>query len=69
MNPRRFTRSPRRQREQLGGTLSPSAFADLRLITSSNLVACITGRSAGFRLAEMANIYAGLRYASVRLLP
>ena len=37
----------------VGGTISPSAFADLRLITSSNLVGCITGRSAGFSPLRM----------------
>jgi len=31
-----------------GGTVRPSTFAVLRLITSSNLVGCSTGRSAGF---------------------
>src|SRR5262249_14869311 len=31
----------------LSGTWRPSAFAVLRLITSSNLVGCITGKSAG----------------------
>jgi hypothetical protein len=31
----------------VGGTLSPIAFAVLRLITNSNLVGCSTGRSAG----------------------
>ena len=31
-----------------GGTVRPSASAVLRLITSSNLVGCWTGRSAGF---------------------
>src|SRR5437764_1257938 len=30
-----------------GGTVRPSAFAVFRLITSSNLVGCWTGRSAG----------------------
>ena len=30
------------------GTVMPSAFAVLRLITSSNFVACSTGRSPGF---------------------
>jgi len=30
-----------------GGTVSPSALAVLRLITSSNLVGCSTGKSAG----------------------
>ena len=32
----------------VGGTSRPSAFAVLRLMTSSNLVDCTTGRSAGF---------------------
>ena len=32
----------------VGGTSRPSAFAVLRLMTSSNLVDCCTGRSAGF---------------------
>src|SRR5262249_32678833 len=32
----------------VGGTVSPSAFAVLRLITSSYLVGACTGRSAGF---------------------
>jgi len=32
----------------LSGTSSPSAFAVLRLITNSNFVGCMTGRSAGF---------------------
>src|SRR6516164_8962250 len=32
----------------VGGTSRPSAFAVLRLITSSNLVDACTGRSAGF---------------------
>src|SRR6516165_3483343 len=31
-----------------GGNLRPSAFAVLRLTTSSNLVGCSTGRSVGF---------------------
>src|SRR5262245_57763154 len=31
----------------VGGTSMPSAFAATRLITSSNLVGCSTGRSAG----------------------
>ena len=33
---------------RLGGISRPSAFAVFRLITSSNLVGCSTGRSAGF---------------------
>ena len=32
----------------VGGTEMPSAFAVFKLITSSNLVGCSTGRSAGF---------------------
>src|SRR5207253_5819178 len=32
----------------VGGMMTPSAFAVFRLITSSNLVGCSTGRSAGF---------------------
>jgi hypothetical protein len=32
----------------VSGTFKPSAFAALRLMTSSNLVGCKTGRSAGF---------------------
>src|SRR5215467_8915218 len=32
----------------IGGTSRPSAFAVLRLITSSYLVGCCTGKSAGF---------------------
>src|SRR6266480_3927172 len=32
----------------VGGTSRPSAFAAFRLMTSSNLVDCTTGRSAGF---------------------
>ena len=33
---------------KVGGTMMPSAFAVFKLITSSNLVGCSTGRSAGF---------------------
>ena len=32
----------------VGGIVRPSAFAVLRLMTSSKVVACCTGRSAGF---------------------
>src|SRR5262249_39174532 len=32
----------------ISGTVTPSAFAVLRLMTSSTLVGCITGSSAGF---------------------
>ena len=33
---------------RFGGTVRPSVLTVLRLITSSNFVGCITGRSAGF---------------------
>src|SRR5262245_60388239 len=39
-------------REQVVGTVSPSAFAVLRLIVSSNLVGACTGSSAGFAPLE-----------------
>src|SRR5262249_31301596 len=37
----------------ISGTVRPSALAVLRLITSSNLVGCTTGRSAGFAPLRM----------------
>src|SRR5262249_47242447 len=37
----------------LGGMVRPSVFAVLRLMTSSNLVGCITGRSVGFSPLRM----------------
>src|SRR5262249_38830825 len=37
----------------VGGTSRPSALAVLRLITNSNLVGCITGKSAGFAPLRM----------------
>ena len=37
----------------VGGTVRPSAFAVLRLMTSSNLVGCSTGRSAGLAPFKM----------------
>ena len=53
-NSRRFIRSPRR-RAAAGtrGTSRPSAFAVRRLITSSNLVGCSTGMSAGLAPMRM----------------
>src|SRR6516162_7040493 len=36
-----------------GGTVTPSARAALRLMTSSNFVGCMTGRSAGFSPLRM----------------
>src|SRR5215472_11134988 len=41
----------------VGGRSSPSALAVLRLITSSNLLDCITGRSAGFSPRRMRPTY------------
>ena len=41
----------------VGGTSRPSAFAVLRLITSSNLVGFCTGRSAGFSPLRMRSTY------------
>ena len=38
----------------------PSALAVFRLITSSNLVGCMTGRSAGFSPLRMASVDADL---------
>ena len=35
-----------------GGIVRPSALAVLRLMTSSNLVGCSTGRSAGLRALQ-----------------
>src|SRR5262249_1983944 len=43
-----------------GGKLRPNALAVLRLITSSNLVDCMTGRSAGFSPENPAGVHAGL---------
>src|SRR6516165_8397326 len=40
-----------------GGTVRPSACAVLRLTTSSNLVGCWTGRSAGFSPERMRPTY------------
>ncbi len=37
----------------VGGMLSPSAFAVLRLITKSNFVGCMIARSAGFAPLRM----------------
>ena len=48
MNSRRLTRSPRRRGRAGSGNSRPSALAVLRLIMSSNPVACWTGRSPGF---------------------
>src|SRR5262249_49151060 len=47
----------------VGGSSMPSAFAVVRLTTSSNLVGCSTGRSAGFAPRRILSTYSdpGLR--------
>src|SRR5262249_38151823 len=51
-----------------GGTVKPSAFAVLRLMTSSNMVGCSTGRSAGWAPFRILSTYtAALRYRSANL--
>src|SRR5262249_35949654 len=42
---------------RLSGTVRPSAFAVLRLMTSSNLVGCWTGRLLGFSPLRMRSTY------------
>jgi hypothetical protein len=44
-----------------GGMVRPSAFAVLRLTTSSNLVGCCTGRLAGSSPLRMRSMYEALR--------
>src|SRR6516165_9773164 len=44
-----------------GGTVRPSSFAALRLITSSNLVGCSTGRSAGLAPLSILSTYSAVR--------
>src|SRR5262249_11410763 len=46
---------------RLSGTTRPSAFAVLRLMTSSYLVGACTGRSAGFSPLRMRSIYPAAR--------
>jgi hypothetical protein len=53
-----------------GGTARPSTFAVLRLMTSSNLVGCCTGRRSGFSPWRIRPVYLPTRRsASLRLLP
>src|SRR6202022_1843421 len=53
-----------------GGKLRPNALAVLRLITNSNLIDWMTGRSAGFSPLRIRPVYTpAWRYASVRLVP
>ena len=61
-----ITSSARRRKDS--GIFSPIALAVVRLMTSSNLVGCKTGRSAGFfALEDAAYIEAGLP-KTVRLI-
>src|SRR5712664_1655673 len=54
----------------VGGTMMPSAFAVFKLITSSYLVGCSTGRSAGFApLKILLTKNADRRYRSRRSAP
>src|SRR5207237_2395759 len=53
-----------------GGTVRPSAFAVLRLTTSSNRVGCSTGRSAGLAPLRILSTYPAERAnKSPRLAP
>src|SRR5262245_46607704 len=53
-----------------GGKLRPNTLAVLRLITNSNLVDWMTGRSAGFSPLRIRPVYTpAWRYASVMLVP
>src|SRR5262249_10631700 len=55
---------------RLWGLLPPSAFAVFRLTTTSNLVTCCTGRSAGFVPWRMRTTKSlACRYVPVRLVP
>src|SRR6476659_3173897 len=49
-----------------GGKLRPNALAVLRLITNSNLLDCMTGRSAGFSPLRIRPVYTqAWRYATL----
>src|SRR5262249_17778238 len=53
-----------------GGKLRLNAPAVLRLITNSNLIDCMTGRSADFSPLRIRPVYTpAWRYASLRLVP
>ena len=53
----------------VGGTSRPSIIAVAKLMTSSNLLACMTGRSAGFSLKNTAGVGADLTVASTVFVP
>src|SRR5262249_32315837 len=55
-----------RASNEMGGS-RPSALAVLRLMTSSNLVACWTGRSPGFSPLRMRSTYDAARLGGVAL--
>src|SRR6516162_8777745 len=53
-----------------GGIVRPSALAVLRLTTSSNVVGCWTGRSAGLAPLRMRPVYSpAIRVIAVKLGP
>src|SRR5262245_26150572 len=53
-----------------GGKLRPNALAVLRLITNSNLIDCMTGRSAGFSPLRIRPVYTpAWRCASLGFVP
>jgi hypothetical protein len=55
---------------KLGGTVRPSAFAVLRLMTKSNLVGCSTGMSAGLVPRSTLSVkVAARRYKSGKFAP
>src|SRR5262245_24845741 len=63
-----ITSSARASRD--GGTSRPSALAVLRLITSSNLVGCMIGKSFGFSPARIRPVYRpAVRNSSVKVAP
>src|SRR5215510_2483850 len=45
----------------IGGTVRPIAFAAIRLIASSNLVGCSTGKSPGFAPRRILSTYSAAR--------
>src|SRR4029450_2848954 len=56
--------------DSAGETSRPSALAVLRLITSSNLVDCCTGKSVGFSPLRILPVYTPMRrWGSLRLVP
>ncbi len=62
----RLIQSPRRRGRAL--SVAPSAFAVFKLITSSNLVGCSTGRSAGFAPLKILSTKAADRRCKSRKL-